>query len=114
MDTITIDDFARVDIRIGTVKEATIPEGSETLVRCVVDFGEELGERVIFSGIKKWYKPDELVGKQLPYVVNLEPRILMNEESQGMLVAAAPELDGTKSACILLPDGKVAPGTKVI
>src|SRR3990172_3119425 len=91
---ITIDDFKKLDIRIGKVLEASEVVGSEKLIRCVVDFGE-LGTRVIFSGIKKWYKPEELVGKLLPYIVNLEPRKMpsyvktsegkfVQEESQGM------------------------------
>jgi methionine--tRNA ligase beta chain len=88
---ITIDDFAKLDIRIGKVLEAIEVEGSDKLLRCVVDFGPEMGERIIFSGIKKWYKPEELVDKLLPYIVNLEPRKMFGEESQGMLVAAAPE-----------------------
>jgi len=68
--TIKIDDFAKLDIRIGKVVEAKEVEGSDKLLRCVVDFGEELGQRVIFSGIKKWYKPEEIEGKMLPYIIN--------------------------------------------
>lgn len=108
-DTIVYDDFAKLDIRIGTVKEATIPEGSNKLIRQVVDFGEELGEKVIFSGIKEWYSPEEMVGKQLPYVVNLEPRKMMGEESQGMLMAAGSQAQNR--AVLLEPDKEVEPGT---
>lgn len=114
MDTITIDDFAKVDIRVGKVVEAKEVEGSEKLIRCVVDFGSEVGTRIIFSGIKKWYKPEDLEGKLLPYIVNLEPRKMMGEESQGMLVAAAPEVDGEKEAVLLTPLSDVEPGTKII
>lgn len=114
MDTITIDDFAKIDIRIGKVIEAKEVEGSEKLMRCVVDFGPELGQRIIFSGIKKWYKTDELVGKLLPYVVNLQPRKMMGEESQGMLMAVDSEADGEKTAVLLSPLIDVEPGTKVI
>ncbi len=125
MDTIKIESFAKLDIRIGKVIEATEVEGSEKLVRCVVDFGE-LGKKIIFSGIKKWYKPEDLVGKLLPYIVNLEPRKMpsyvktsegkfVQEESQGMLVAAAPEdKAGEKEAVLLAVDREVAPGTKII
>lgn len=112
---ITIDDFAKIDIRIGKVIEAAKVEGSDKLIRQVVDFGPDLGQRIIFSGIKKWYKPEDLVGKLLPYVVNLEPRPMFGEESQGMLVAAAPEnQDGEKEAKLVTPDGEVTPGTKII
>lgn len=115
MDTITIDDFQKLDIRIGKVVEATEVGGSDKLIRCVVDFGLKLGQRIIFSGIKKWYKPEDLVGKLLPYIVNLEARAMFGEESQGMLVAAAPEnKDGDKEAVLLVVDREVMPGTKII
>jgi len=107
-DTIVYDDFAKLDIRLGLVKEATIPEGSNKLIRQVVDFGEETGERIIFSGIKEWYSPEEMVGKTLPYVINLEPRKMMGEESQGMLMAAGgPDM----GAVLIEPDKQVEPGT---
>lgn len=113
MDQISIDDFKKLDIRIGKVIEAVDVEGSEKLIRCVVDFGE-LGTRVIFSGLRKWYAASELVGKTLPYIVNLEPRRMFGEESQGMLMAAAPSKDGGDEAVLLSPDKKVEPGTKII
>lgn len=112
---ITVDDFAKLDIRIGKVVEATEVEGSDKLIRCVVEFGSEIGKRIIFSGIKKWYSPSDLVGKLLPYIVNLEPRKMFGEESQGMLVAAAPENeDKEKEAALIVVDKDVSPGTKVI
>jgi methionine--tRNA ligase beta chain len=116
MDTINIKDFQKVDIRIGKILEASEVVGSEKLIRQVVDFGEELGKRIIFSGIKKWYKPEDLVGKLLPYVVNLEPRKMPGgEESQGMLMAAAPKDDeGSEAASLFEVDESVPPGTKVI
>jgi len=115
MTTITLSDFQKVDIRVGKVVEATEVEGSDKLIRQVVDFGDEIGKRVIFSGIKKWYAPSELVGKHLPYVVNLEPRKMMGEKSQGMLVAAAPKDDQEEEyASLLQVGGEVAPGTRVI
>ena len=111
---ITIDDFAKIDIRIGKVIEASEVDGSEKLIRQVVDFGE-LGTRIIFSGIKKSYKPEDMVGKLLPYVVNLEPRAIFGEESAGMLVAGAPEnADGEEEAALLVCEKDVPPGTKVI
>ena len=112
--TIKIDDFAKLDIRIGKVVEAKEVEGSDKLLRCVVDFGEELGQRVIFSGIKKWYKPEEIEGKMVRYIINLEPRMMFGEESQGMLMAAAPEVDGEKTAVLLTTIENVELGTKVI
>lgn len=116
MDEINIKDFQKIDIRIGKVLEATDVAGSEKLIRQVVDFGEELGERIIFSGIKKWYKPEDLIGRLLPYVVNLEPRKMPGgEESQGMLMAAAPKDDEhQETASLFEVDKTVPPGTKVI
>ena len=107
-DQITIDDFVKLEIRIGKVVEATVPEGSKKLIRQVVDFGEEVGKRIIFSGILEWYQPEDLVGKQMPYVINLEPRKMMGEESQGMLVAA-----GGETAVLLHPDKEVESGMMV-
>ena len=133
--TVTIDDFAKLDIRIGRVVEAREMEGSEKILRCVVDFGPApVGAgldpsvedsllnatikdgriiRVIFSGIKKWYTPGDLVGKLLPYIVNLEPRKMFGEESQGMLLAAVSE-EEEKTVVLMSPLRDVATGTKVI
>ena len=114
MDDISIDDFAKLDIRIGKIVEATEVADSDKLIRCVVDFGD-LGEKIIFSGIKKWYSAADLVGKLLPYIVNLKPRKMPgNEFSQGMLVASAPDMDGEESCALLIVDKDVLPGTKVI
>lgn len=113
--TITIDDFAKLEIRIGKVVEASIPEGSNKLIRQVVDFGEEIGRRVIFSGIQSFYAIEDLIGKQLPYLINLEPRAMMSEQSQGMLLAAAPETDEGAHGCVLLsPITPVVNGTPII
>src|SRR6266567_1080499 len=84
---ISYEDFAKLDLRVGTVINCEEKEGSEKLLRLTVDFGEE-GTRTIFSGIKKWYMPEDLKGKQFVFVFNLAPRKMMDEESQGMLLAA--------------------------
>lgn len=88
---ITYPDFDRLDIRVGTVVTATLPEWSRKLIRFEVDFGEELGQRVIFSGIKAWYQPEDFVGKQYAFLVNLEPKKMGEEESQGMMLMADAE-----------------------
>src|SRR3989344_2535111 len=75
MPEISYEDFAKLDIRIGTVIAAEMVPETDKLIKCAVDFGE-LGERTIVSGIAEWKKPEDLVGKQLPYIVNLTPRIL--------------------------------------
>jgi methionyl-tRNA synthetase len=106
---IQYEDFAKLDIRMGTVIAAEEVPETDKLIKCTVDFGE-LGERTIVSGIKAWKKPENLVGKQLPYIVNLAPRMLKGIESQGMLLAGSPEVQGL---VLLHPEFEVAPGTKL-
>ena len=83
---ITIDDFQKVEIRIGQIKSATPMTGSEKLLILKVDFGHE--QRQIVSGIAKYYSPEDLLDKKVPFVTNLEPRKLMGYESHGMILAA--------------------------
>lgn len=82
---ITIDDFSKVEMRVGLVQEARIVEGSEKLIRLTVSFGEE--SRIVFTGVRKWYEPDFFTNKKFVFVTNLEPRPMMGEESQGMIMA---------------------------
>jgi len=105
---ITYDDFAKLDLRVGTITECVEKEGSEKLLKLTVDFGEE-GTRTIFSGIKKWYQPEDLKGKQFVFVFNLAPRKMMDEESEGMLLAA----DGEKPLP-LTPEEKAPNGAKIL
>ena len=108
-DLINYDDFSKLDIRAGLVTAASAPEWSEKLIRYEMDFGDEIGKRVLFSGIRKWYNPEELVGKMMPVIVNLAPKKMGEEESQGMTVM----VDGEEGAkLIFLPDD-VIPGTIV-
>lgn len=85
--TIGYDDFEKLDIRIGTIVSASAPEWSKKLLRFEVDFGEE-GKRTIFSGIKQWYTPESFIGKSFPFLINLEPKKMGEEESQGMMLMA--------------------------
>lgn len=101
MSEISIDQFAEADIRIGTIEEATVPEWSHWVMQLTVDFGDEIGTRTIFSGIMKFYTPEDLIGKQFPFVINLKPKRIgpAKEDgeynySQGMMIMAAPG-DGT-------------------
>lgn len=105
---IKFDDFSKVDMRVGTVISAEEIEGSEKLIKMNVDFGE-MGSRQILAGIKSWYTPQDLVGKQLPFVVNIEPRKMMGLESQGMILAA----DSDDKAVIFLPHESVKNGTLI-
>ena len=107
---IQFNDFAKLDIRVGTVIECVEKEGSDKLLRSIVDFGEE-GQRTILSGIKKWYKPDDLKNKQFVFVINLEPRKIMDEYSEGMLLAA----DGKNGKPQpLKPKSKTPNGSKIL
>lgn len=81
----------KIDLRIGRVKSVHRVEKSENLYKIIVDLGE-IGERQIIAGIAKYYNPEELVGKNIVVVVNLKPKKIFGEVSQGMLLAA--EEDG--------------------
>src|SRR3990172_9396334 len=107
MDPINFGDFTKIDFRVGKVIKAENIEGAETLMRLSVDFGP-LGERVILSGIKKWYKPKELKGNNYIFVYNLEPKKMMGEDSQGMIMAAEDE--GGENCVWVVPDDDIAPG----
>lgn len=85
-DEITYEEFRKIDLRLGVVKEAEAVEGTDKLIRIVVDIGGET--RQIVSGIKQWYSPGELVGKTIIVVANLKPTKLKGIESCGMLLAA--------------------------
>lgn len=110
MDQIKYDDFAKVEFLIGEIKEAVEVEGSEKLLRLQVDFGEE-NLRTVFSGIKKWYKPEDLIGKKTVFVTNIAPRKIMGEESQAMIFGS--EDDSGENMSILLLDKDLPVGSKV-
>jgi methionyl-tRNA synthetase len=85
---ITIDDFAKVDLRVGMVKSAEAVKGADKLLHLKVDIGEP-EPRTIVAGIAKAYKPEQLVGRKVVIVANLAPRKLRGIESRGMIVAAS-------------------------
>lgn len=117
-DEITIDDFGKLDIRIGTVTKAEVPEWSHWVMKLTVDFGDPPaggGKRTIFSGIMKFYAPEDLLGKQYPFVVNLKPKKIGSEGdfSEGMMIMAVPgEGEEVKPVLFSLPES-VPNGTKV-
>lgn len=84
---ITIDDFAKIDLRVATVVEAERVKGADKLLRLVVDLGFE--KRQVLAGIAKAYEPESLVGRRVVVVANLQPRKLRGMESNGMIVAAS-------------------------
>ena len=84
---ITIDDFLKVELRVGEVKVAEKVKGADKLLRLEVDIGTEV--RQIVAGIAKAYDPEKLIGRKVVIVANLQPRKLRGLESQGMIVAAS-------------------------
>jgi methionine--tRNA ligase beta chain len=115
----TIDEFKQCDLRVGKVLAAEHVEGSEKLLKLQIDLGEtsegddgasEPMPRQILSGIAKAYAPEDLVGKQVVIIANLEPRMMMGFESRGMLLAASGA-DG--KPVILTAAAEVASGTKI-
>jgi len=104
---ISFDDFNKLEIKIGTILEAEKVEGADKLLKLLVDIGEE--KRTLVAGIAQDYNPEELEGKQIPILTNLEPKKLRNIESQGMILAI--DIDG--KATLLHPDKKVDNGSKV-
>ena len=95
MDLISIDDFAKVEIRIGKIVECEKIEKSNKLLKTQIDIGEKTIQ--VVAGLGKRYAPEDLVGKKVPVVTNLKPAKLMGEKSEGMIMA-------TESAAILTPD----------
>jgi methionyl-tRNA synthetase len=107
VETITIDEFRKLDIRVGEVRSATRVPGTDKLIEVQVDLGDEV--RTLVTGLVPHYQPDELVGKRIIVLTNLEPRRVRGVASQGMLLAA--EWDG---AVALLTVEKNAPkGAKI-
>ena len=107
-DWITIDDFAKPDLRIARVLECSHIDGSDKLLRFKLDVGE-LGERDVFSGIKAYYQPEDLVGKMVVYVANLAPRKMRFGTSTGMILSAS----GDGQLHLLQPGDGVKPGMKI-
>lgn len=111
---INYDDFSKVELKVAKVLEAVRVEGSQKLIKMQLDVGDkdEAGnpiKRQILGGIGKFYEPEQLIGKEIVVVVNLEPRSLMGEESNGMLLAASDE----NGISVLTPDREAVPGSGI-
>jgi len=108
MDNITFDDFIKIDLRVAEIKACEDIEGADKLYKLTIDMGEE---RLIVAGIKQYYAKEELIGKKIAVVANLEPRKLRGIMSHGMLLAASNE---DKSSVVLLILDKAIPnGSKI-
>jgi methionyl-tRNA synthetase len=106
--TINIDAVAQVELVVGNIEHAELVEKSDKLLKLQVDFGAK-GKRTILAGIRKWYLPVDLIGKQAVFVYNLKPRALMGHESQGMMLIAQDE----KGGHFIAPEQPVEPGTRL-
>ena len=104
---ITIDEFRKVELKVATIKSAEPHPNADRLMVLQVDLGDE--QRQICAGIRNHYTPEDLIGKQVVVVANLESAKLRGTESQGMLLAASD--DGR--VIILTPEKSVQPGSKV-
>ncbi len=109
-DIVTIDDFAKLDLRVGLVTKAERKEGSEKLIRLSVDFGDE-GVKTIFTALYPMFEPEEFADKSFIFIVNLAPRKMMDEESQGMILAAEGK-DGGRPVP-LIPSSTTLPGSSI-
>ncbi len=104
---ITFEDFKKLELRVARVEEAERIEGSDKLIKLKIDTGE--GERQLVAGVGRKYAPEELAGRLIIIVANLEPRLIMGLESQGMLLAA----DSEEGPILLMPDREVPPGALI-
>lgn len=104
---IIYDEFAKMDIRVGHVVECVKKEDADKLLRLTVDFGEE-GARNILSSLYPIFQPEDLMGKKFIFIINLEPKKFLGEESQGMILCA----DGDRPIP-LIPQEDVPIGAKI-
>jgi methionine--tRNA ligase beta chain len=115
MENISFDQFQRIDIRIGTVIEASVPEWSHWVMRLEVDLGTEVGKKTVFAGIMKFFTPQDLIGKQFPFVVNLKPKKIGpgGDVSEAMMLMAVPSEDENIPPVLFKLSKEVPNGTKI-
>jgi methionyl-tRNA synthetase len=106
---ITIDDFAKVDLRVAKIVNAEHVDGADKLLRLTLDIGEGR-HRTVFAGIKSAYRPEDLIGRLTPMVANLAPRKMKFGLSEGMVLAASGDGPGI---FLLAPDSGALPGMRV-
>ncbi len=110
---VDFQDFKKLDLRVAKILQAEKVENSDKLLKIQIDLGEqpEDGRRQIIAGIGKVYSPEELIDKTIIVIANLEPKVILGLESQGMLLAAEDEETG--EPILLTPDRLVAVGSKI-
>lgn len=109
MEEIKFSDWQKLDLRTAKILEIGEIENTDQLYKITIDLGTE--KRTIVSGLKTYYKPEELKGKTVIVFTNLEPRTIRGVESKGMVLAAVSEDE--KEVKLLIPDEDVEPGMKV-
>jgi tRNA-binding protein len=108
---VSFDDFRRVDVRVGTIVEAApFPEARKPAIKLVIDFGPEIGRKKSSAQLTKYYKPDELVGRQVAAVVNFPPRQIGPMMSE-VLTLGFPDEEG--AVVLIVPDKKVPNGGRL-
>ncbi|MDO8644368.1 MAG: methionine--tRNA ligase [bacterium] len=123
-NAIQFSDFQKLDIRVGTVVSAEVPEWSHWVIKLIVDFGPEIEKRTVFAGMMKFYKPDEFLDKQFPFLINITPKKIgpMGDFSEGMMLAVSTgnneqetgNSEQAEALPVLLSPWKLVPnGTKV-
>jgi methionyl-tRNA synthetase len=105
---VTVEDFAKLDLRIAKIVAAEVVEGADKLLKLTLDLGE--GQRTVFAGIRSAYAPEQLPGRMTLVLANLKPRKMRFGVSEGMVLAAGP---GGKDVFLLAPDSGATPGMKV-
>ncbi|MCI9171053.1 MAG: methionine--tRNA ligase [Lawsonibacter sp.] len=111
-EKVDFDTFCKSDFRAVKVKDCQPVKKSEKLLRFTLDDGTGV-DRQILSGIAKWYKPEDLIGKTLMAIVNLPPRKMMGQESNGMLISAVHTEKGEEALNLLILDDKIPAGAKM-
>jgi len=105
---INIEDFLKIEMRVGLILEATKLEESNKLILMKVSFGED-DTRTVVSGIAKHYSPEDLINNKFMFVTNLEPRKILEYESQAMIVASHNE----ETISLLKPEKDIEPGSAI-
>lgn len=105
LDTVTFEEFKKLDIRIGKILSAERVKGTDKLMKLEVDIGHE--KRQIVAGIAEFFEPHYLIGKEVPVLLNLESKMIKGVESQGMILA----VDVNGKPILLFPEKEVPPGS---
>ena len=105
---VAYSDFAKMDIRVGTIEHVERVQGTDKLYKLEVDIGSE--KRTLIAGLRPWYEPADLVKKQIVMIVNLEPKIIKGIKSHGMLLAG----QDSSTVALLKPDRRLDNGAKVM